>query len=177
MVFSFLILDFSPLQNNELQNNHQESDITSGVVEFSDYGNTIKDLVIFEPKDNYGQHPMINEMYQRFPDWAGYYTPTSTVHDVQNVDIDNDGIDEHVIYYSCLGCNAPARNIDIVKDNKIIFTVEGGNLRLENVENEDGFHIFTTMIPRGTGDIKVTFEKTTYGEYHPVEEEEIYINN
>lgn len=159
--------DGSMESSEEVSENQSQQKNSLLSVKFDNYQNKntyLHSTVLLEEINQ--PHPMIIEMYNKFPDWAGHYAPESVIHDVSQVDINNDGQIENVIYYSCVGCNAPARNIDIEKDNQIIFTVEGGELAFENIEYVGSFCIYTALIPRGTGEKKIEFVGGADGNYY-----------
>jgi len=119
---------------------------------------------------------VLNKNYLEFPKWAGYYLPLNTIDAVVAIDIDNDEIQETVIYYSCRGCNAPPRSLDIVKDGRIIFTADGANLSLTPLTDKKGFNLETKTIPRNYGDFtRVKFLFNSDSELFPYSEEDIGI--
>ena len=140
-------------------------------VRFSDYRNSDRYLAGARSLDEFDNpHPAVVEMYERFPDWAGFYAPLFVVHTVDEVDFTNDGEKEYLVAYSCVGCNAPPRAIDIVKDNRVIFTAEGGLLSVRSVD-ESKFILTTAGHPRGEQYIHITFEYHNTGRFVTRKEE------
>lgn len=115
------------------------------------------------------------ENYKQFPQYAGYYLPKNYVVSVNSVDVDNDKKDEIVVSYTCPFCNAPPRGLDIIKNNKIIFTAQGGNLELKPIKGENSFYLNVSglTIPRSQGYTAIKFQANETGEYQPVSEDDI----
>lgn len=119
---------------------------------------------------------LIKENFKNYPDLAGYYLPKNFIDDIGLLDVDKDGKGEKIVYYTCPGCNAPSRNIDIIKDDRIIFSAHGGNLSLEaNNENFPGFILSDSglVLLRAEGYTKIKFKLNDDGEYFPYEEDDI----
>lgn len=114
------------------------------------------------------------ENYKQFPAFAGYYLPQNYVVDVDLLDIDNDQENETVVSYTCPVCNAPPRGLDIIKNNKIIFTAQGGNLEVKPIKGENGFYLNVSglTIPRSQGYTAIKFQANQTG-YYPVAEDDI----
>ena len=113
--------------------------------------------------------------YHDFPQYAGYYVPKNLVDLVDKIDIDNDKKAETIVYYSCRGCNAPSRNMDIIKDGRVIFSAKGGNMSIKQIKGEVGFVLSTisATLSRQEGYTKVTFKLNEYNEYNPVSQEDV----
>ncbi|MCA9365269.1 hypothetical protein KC723_00050 [Candidatus Kaiserbacteria bacterium] len=179
-LYTLILNDLNKSQLSETETKDQ-SNITDSIkrfkpdILFDDYRNSDRYLAGARTLSEISEaHITITESYEKFPNWAGYYAPLSVIHNVKEIDIDNDGNYEQIIYYSCIGCNTLPRNIDIIKDNRIIFTAEGGQLGFANVDDLSGFVIYSALLPRGTGERKIQFRQSSSGEYHPESEEEIY---
>lgn len=106
-------------------------------------------------------------------DMAIHYSPLYNIDEIVNLDVTNDGKPEKIVLYSCVGCNSPSRNMDIIKDNVLIFSAEGGQLKIEGIEKQAGFLLNTTMIPRN-GYTRITFKQNSAGEFTTTQEEDIY---
>jgi len=115
------------------------------------------------------------EFYDKFPNYSGYYLPIYIIGDIEKIDINNDNIQETIIYYSCYGDNALPRNLDIIKDNKIIFSAEGGNLSLEPINNDSGFYIKNSglTMPRYNGYTKTKFILNDSSNFYAISETDI----
>lgn len=115
--------------------------------------------------------------YKSFPNLAGYYAPLYVIDRTDRVDIDKDGKDEDIVFYSCLGCNALSRAVDIIKENRIIFTAEGAQLQLLPLENEIGFELRTTSSSlQNRMETKLKFLMNQDKEYYVFSEEETFVH-
>jgi hypothetical protein len=154
---------------------------------FNDYENldrkmsgqrTIEEIKAKEAlkNDNGIRVELITENFSKFPELAGYYLPINIIDATSSLDIDKDGKLEELVYYSCPGCNAPSRNVDIIKDGRIIFSAHGGSLELKN-NNEDkpGFVLSDVglVLPRPEGYTEIKFRLNSDSEYVPYEERDI----
>jgi hypothetical protein len=132
------------------------------------------------PQDESGDIPWLKEkeeMVRAFPALAPHYLPHNLIHEIEEIDVTGDGVPEKIVYYSCFGCNAPARNVDIISGNKLIFSAQGGNLSVQSLQGEAGFDLSTLLYPRGSGYTVVTFKMNDEGEFHSVREEDFYYEN
>jgi len=163
-------IDIQP-ENNPEQINRVIPDVT-----FNEYKNQERR---FSGSKTYEQILTLNDdratrNYLEFPKWAGFYLPLYTIDGVEEMDIDNDEKKEQIIYYSCSGCNAPPRSLDIIKDMTIIFTANGASLELKPLTNEKGFYLETAIIPRDSGAItRVKFLTNDDGKLYPFSEEDV----
>lgn len=140
---------------------------------FNDYRNLKKKFIPTNEKEikNLNDNLLL-ENYNEFGKLTLYYLPDYLIDAIEYKDIDQDSTKETIIFYSCRGCNALSRQMDIIKDNEIIFTAEGGNLSLESLKKEKGFYLNTSIVPRGLNmHTRVKFIKNIDGEFHPQSED------
>lgn len=183
-LFGFMVTKKDIYKDVELRKNinqissHRETPDTL----FTDYENLDRKFCGLKLKREIDQLKFEGEIdnvsiknYKDFPDYAGYYVPKNLVDSVANIDIDNDKKLETVVYYTCRGCNAPSRAVDIIKDNKIIFTAKGGNLEIKTIKNEAGFILNTSGLALSMNDgyTVVKFKKSDSGEFNTISEEDI----
>lgn len=134
----------------------------------------------FGPKNDDDNIPWMDEkeeMLQKFTSLAPHYLPYNLINSVEEFDVTGDKVPEKIIFYSCFGCNAPSRNVDIISGSKLIFSAEGANLTLKPLENNSGFELSNLLMPRGAGYTVITFIPNSDGEFHSVKEEDIYYDN
>lgn len=127
-----------------------------------------------EIKSNYPEY--VKDSFKKYPDLAGYYLPKNFIDTVESLDIDKDGQSEKIVYYTCPGCNAPSRNVDIIKDSRIIFSAKGGNLKIKNnSEDFPGFILSDSglVLLKMEGYTEIKFKLNTENEYNPYEEKDI----
>lgn len=119
---------------------------------------------------------IVEENFKNYPDLAGYYLPKNFIDSIDYLDIDKDGQDEKVVYYSCHGCNALPRNVDIIKDGRIIFSAKGGNLSVkENKELFPGFILSDSglVLLKSEGYTMIKFKQNISSDYIPYEEYDV----
>jgi hypothetical protein len=144
---------------------------------FSDYDNLDRKIcgqrLESEIKSNYPEY--VKDNFKKYPDLAGYYLPKNFVDNIMFLDVDKDGQDEKIVYYSPPGGNAPSRNIDIIKNDRIIFSAHGGNLNIEN-NNEifPGFILSDSglVLLKLEGYTEIKFRLNADDEYIPYEEKD-----
>lgn len=149
---------------------------------FDSYKNLYKKLGGFWTKSEVYRMKSENEPdklsinnYNKFPEYAGYYVPKEFIDWVDKIDIDNDKKLETIIYHSCRGCNARPRGVDVIKNGVIIFTADGGSLKLESLNNKPGFTIHASglVLLRAEGFTRITFLQGEDGEFYPDFEDDI----
>lgn len=188
VVFILLIFAYSTIILTRCKKaiNNYNPEITSQITQtrnsagslFSDYENLNHKIYgqkqeseIVSDRQDY-----VEDNFKKYPDLAGYYLPDNFIDNVDYLDIDKDGQNEKLVYYSCPGCNAPSRNVDIIKNDRIIFSAQGGNLNIKNnYEGFPGFILYGSglVLLRGEGYSKIKFKLTSDGKYIPYEENEI----
>jgi hypothetical protein len=88
-----------------------------------------------------GYVDQIVENYNEYEDFSPYYLPSSTII-VKEFDVDADGNNEKIIYGCGLGGNHCPHKVDVIKNNKIIFSVNGVNIAdIKPVETGNGFYL------------------------------------
>ena len=142
---------------------------------------TIKEVKEIESlkADNGLRLESIDDNFNKYPELAGYYLPKNIIDSTSTLDIDKDGKSEELIYYSCPGCNAPSRNVDVIKNGRIIFSAQGGNLEVKtNNENTPGFILSDSglVLARPEGYTEVKFKLNFDNEYYPYEEKDVRFN-
>jgi hypothetical protein len=88
-----------------------------------------------------GYLDQIKENYNEYKELAPYYLPYSTI-SVKRFDVDGDGSDEIMVYGCSVGGNHCPHTVDIIKNNQIIFSVDGVNIAdITPVQTGNGFYL------------------------------------
>jgi hypothetical protein len=137
-----------------------------------------KDIFIME--DNIG-HDYFREQIKKYSDVARRFLPYTVITNVEQFDVDTDGLNETIISTCGLWGNHCPHEIMIVKNNKIVFSTFADNLMKSNTGN--GFYLHWVpsrdtdkkwdtglCCPPGYMKTRFIFEK---GKFNPIYEQEI----
>ena len=80
--------------------------------------------------------------YNEYGDLATHYLPDYSIESSDQFDVDSDGKKELIITYNFMGrANAGSYSADIIKGNKIIFSVNEDNSSIVSAETSNGFYV------------------------------------
>lgn len=89
-----------------------------------------------------GFKSFVEENYKEFGNISTNYLPGDYIQNVNKFDVDDDGIDEQVVTYNFVGsADAGSYRSDIVKGDKIIFSVQEDNARIVPADTTNGFYV------------------------------------
>lgn len=134
---------------------YQSYPTTTITISEEDYSNDIKNLghkksweEIMKENNECGDNKnedcgfsdVILENYSEFKDLASYYLPQASVY-TDKLDVDGDNIDETLVYSCNAGGNHCPHALDIIKNDKIIFSASLSGININPVETRNGFYL------------------------------------
>jgi hypothetical protein len=101
-----------------------------------------EDCMDYEKRGECFGDRQIIENYGEYGDLASRYLPADSIW-VNRFDVDSDGVDEDIVFVCGIGGNHCPHYVQIIKDNKVIFTTDGGGIgiSLSPVDSKNGFYL------------------------------------
>ncbi len=91
--------------------------------------------------EGYGR-TIVKENYQTYGSLATNYLPTHYIWNLDNFDVDGDGVAETIVSTNSTGAaDAGSYHSDIIKGNNIIFSVQEDNARIVPADTTNGFYV------------------------------------
>lgn len=121
----------------------------------------------------------IKQNYNDYKDLASIYLPADSIY-TEKFDVDGDNKNETIVFSCGIGGNHCPHSVDIIKDNKIIFSASLNGVNIKPAETKNGFYLEWNndedlssgyCCPRGYVKTKFVYENN---KFIPVLEQEVY---